>query len=73
MGCAASGTFGPITRLDLGNLQERTDDLKILQENEFPYMSAKLKKVDWRAIVKEGKPWKDPDFKYGDYCLYSNH
>lgn len=63
MGCAGStGNFGPITKLDLNDLEERDSDLDILDENEFPYMSGRLKEIDWQAIIEKGEPWEDPTF-----------
>jgi hypothetical protein len=43
-----------------------------MKENEFPYMSGRLKNIDWEAILEKGKPWEDPEFRYGKYCLYQN-
>ena len=74
MGCAGStGNFGPITKLDLNELDERDSDLDILDENEFPYMSGRLKEIDWQAIVEKGEPWEDETFPRGPECLFINN
>jgi hypothetical protein len=54
----------------LNNLEERDSDQEVLEENEFPYMSGRLKNIDWEAIIENGKPWKDPVFPHGKYCLF---
>ena len=74
MGCAGStGNFGPITKLDLNELEERDSDLDILDENEFPYMSGRLKEIDWQAIIEKGEPWEDETFPRGPECLFINN
>lgn len=55
------------------NLPERDSDIDIMMENEFPYMSGRLKEIDYMKIIKEGKPWSDPTFPPGKHALFSNH
>jgi hypothetical protein len=31
--------------------------------HEYPFMETRLKDIDYKAIIAEGKPWKDPYFK----------
>ena len=64
---------GPITKLDLNNLEERDSDLDVLEQQEYPYMKGRLFEVDWKAIVAKKRPWKDPLFPHGAYALYMNH
>ena len=72
MGCTeSSGTFGPKSKLDLLNLEERDSDGDILEENEFPYMSGRLKNQDYKSIIAKGEPWIDPSFTHPG-CLYAN-
>lgn len=74
MGCYNSvGTFGPISRLKLDELEERDSDEEVLLEQEFPYMKGRLKEIDWQAIIAQGQPWKDPTFPHGAYALYTDH
>ena len=71
MGCtASSGDFGPITRLGLMELDERESDEEVLEENEFPYMSSRLKEIPWQEIIERGEPWTDPTFPPGPECLF---
>lgn len=32
---------------------------------EFPYMSTRLRRIDWQAVIDKGKQWEDPYFKAG--------
>ena len=64
---------GPIANIDLLNLPERDSDEDILAENEFPYMSSRLKEIDYKKIIKKGVPWEDPYFPKGRYSLFMNH
>ena len=59
--------------MKIEELEERDSDLEILEENEFPYMSGRLKHIDYEAIIAEGKPWKDPVFPYGKVALFINN
>jgi len=36
-------------------------------------MSGRLKELNYKKIIKEGKPWKDPCFPHGKYALFINH
>ena len=48
MGCvSASGPFGPKPLVDLTDLEERESDDDVLEENEFPYMTGRLKEINW--------------------------
>lgn len=47
-------TQGPIAMFDCGDLEERTSDLDILEEQEFPYMSGRLKEQDYKSIIAAG-------------------
>jgi hypothetical protein len=58
---------------DCYELEERMSDLEVMEENEFPYMSSRLKEQDYRHIVSRKSPWKDPLFPHGKYCLFMNH
>ena len=75
MGCcqSSSGVYGPVTKMDLNDIPERDSDEETLLENEFPYMSGRLREIDWHSIVEAGEPWKDPTFPHGPECLFMNH
>lgn len=64
---------GPIAKVDLNDLAERDSDEDVLEENEFPYMSGRLKEINWQAIVAAGKQWRDPTFPHGRYALFIDH
>ena len=71
MGCAGStGNFGPITKLRLLELDDRESDEEVLEENEFPYMSSRLKDIPYNQIIEMGEPWTDPTFPPGPECLF---
>jgi len=36
-------------------------------------MSGRLKEIDWKTIVAEGKPWKDSIFPFGKHALFIDH
>ena len=66
--------------MNLEELEERDSDeegveVDVLEQNEFPYMTGRLKPtaIPWEEIVAKGKPWKDPNFPHGKYCLFMNH
>lgn len=64
---------GPISKLSLNELEERDSDFDVLEENEFPYMSGRLKQLDWMSIIEKGEPWKDSTFPHGKYSLFMDH
>ena len=47
------------------NLEERDSDEEHLTLNEFPYMSGRLKAIDFESIIELGEPWKDKEFQHG--------
>lgn len=47
--------------------------MDVLLESEFPYMSGRLKELNYKKIIKEGNPWKDPCFPHGKFALFINH
>ena len=76
MGCMyTTGAFGPpvVKSLNIDDIKERDSDIDLLNESEFPYMSGRLKEIDWKKIVKDGKPWKDPTWPHGRHCLFIDH
>ena len=73
--CITTGTFGPVAKkkINFDDLAERDSDIDILEKCEFPYAKGRLKEIDWKTIIKEGKPWKDPDWTHGRHCLFIDH
>lgn len=55
-------------------MDDRDSDIEpvdIMEANEFPYMSDRLKDIDFEEIVKKGKPWTDKSFNHPG-CLYKD-
>ena len=59
--------------MNLMDLKERDSDDDLMDENEFPYMSSRLKEIDFREIIEKGEPWDDPYFPHGKYALFVDH
>ena len=54
MGCTNSnGTYGPIAKINLLDLKERDSDDDIMDESEFPYMSSRMKEIDFAKIIEK--------------------
>ena len=64
---------GPIAKMNLLDLKERDSDDDLMDENEFPYMSGRMKEIDFRAVIEQEEPWSDPYFPHGKYALFVDH
>ena len=42
-----------------------------MAQQEFPYMTGRLKNIDHEAIISKGKPWRDKTFDHPG-CLFKN-
>ena len=81
MGCTDSkdvlsgGRFGPTREEALRYGQEETLGDEIDEDERpsgWPYEAARLREVDYEAIIEEGEPWTDPDFPPGAASLFIN-
>ena len=81
MGCSSSkdivslGSYGPTREEALAGGQEETLGDEVEEDDlpsGWPYEAARLKEVDYEAIIEAGEPWTDPDFPPGAGSLFIN-
>lgn len=59
------GNIDSVSKIKLEEIGGTSISEKLVDNEiaDFPYMSNRLKPVDWKSIVDSSKPWTDPNFR----------